>query len=193
MIPDFVQQTKEILQKLKVQAEVTRSGWKDSVADKFYNKVVDVYDVKVEKYIEGANEIHGYGLNDLLVFFDEHEQALQELGDIPPPMTGIFAYNGYIVDRWNGQRDDWKDQESFIKDVHRSISDLEPRTYRTAVRPALTDIPNPSNLSFHDVKEIEAERDWSDRWDRNENELSGRCDKCGKPLFRCECSDRRNL
>lgn len=168
MIPDFVQQTKEILQKLKVQAEATRSGWKDSVADKFYNKVVDVYDVKVEEYIEGATGIYGYGLNDLLVFFDKQEQALQELGPVAPPSNvGVDLSGSHIVNTWTGQRDNWNDQ-----------------TFEM-------DAPNPSNLSANDIEEIEKERDWSDRL--NDNVSSGRCDKCGKPLFRCECSDRRNI
>ena len=168
MIPDFVQQTKEILQKLKIQAEATRSGWKDSVADKFYNKVVDVYDVKVEEYIEGATGIYGYGLNDLLVFFDKQERALQELGPIAPPANvGIDLSGSNIVNPWTGQRDNWSSQ-----------------TFEA-------DAPNPSNLSAKDVEGVEKERDWSDELD--ENMPSGRCDKCGKPLFRCECSDRRNI
>lgn len=168
MIPDFVQQTKEILQKLKIQAEATRSGWKDSVADKFYNKVVDVYDVKVEEYIEGATGIYGYGLNDLLVFFDEKEQELQELGFIDPTMNaGVDISGAPIVNTWTGHRDNWSSQ-----------------TFDTGA-------PNPSNLSANDIQEIEKERDWSDRL--SGNMPSGRCDKCGKPLFRCECNDRRNI
>ena len=168
MIPDFVQQTNEILQKLKVQAEATRSGWKDTVADKFYNNVVDVYEVKVKDYINGSVGICGYGLNDLLVFFDKQEQELQELGPVAPPTNaGVCISGAPIVNTWTGQRDNWNRQS------------FEMGT------------PDPSNLSAEDVKEVEKERDWSDKLDGYIP--SGRCDKCGKPLFRCECSDRRDI
>lgn len=168
MIPDFVQQTNEILQKLKIQAEATRSGWKDSVADRFYDKIVDVYNVKVEEYIEGTTGMCGYGLNDLLVFFDKQEQALQELGSVAPPKNvGVDISGSPIVNTWTGYRDNWESQ-----------------TFET-------DAPNPSNFSANDVEDVEKERDRSDRLDGNVS--SGRCDNCGKPLFRCECSTRRNI
>ncbi|MDE5561676.1 MAG: hypothetical protein K2J00_07770 [Bacteroidaceae bacterium] len=168
MIPDFVQQTKEILQKLKIQAEATRSGWKDSVADKFYDKVIDVYDVKVEEYIEGCAGMRGYGLNDLLVFFDRQERALQELGSVESPMNVRIDISGSpIVNAWTGQRDNWSSQT------------------------AETMIPNPSNLSANDIGDIEAERDNSERMPGNVS--LGRCQNCGKPLFRCECSVRRYI
>lgn len=168
MIPDFVQQTKEILQKLKVQAEATHSGWKDSVADKFYDKVVDVYNVKVEEYIAGASGIYGYGLNDLLVFFDKQEQALRELGPVAPPTNvGVDISGSSIINTQTGQRDNWNSQTFEI------------------------DAPNPSNLSADDIENVEKERDRSDRLDGNVS--SGRCNNCGKPLFRCECSARRNM
>lgn len=167
MIPDFVQQTKEILHKLKVQAEATRSGWKDTVADKFYDKIVDVYDAKVKEYIEGTTGMCGYGLNDLLVFFDKQEQALQELGPVVPQTNvGVDISGAPIVNTWTGQRDNWNRQ-----------------TFET-------NAPNPSNLSAKDLEDIEKERD---RSDLDSNVSSGRCDKCGKPLFRCECDTRRNI
>ena len=79
MIPDYVDNVKDIYGTLAAQALDTQNYWKDSVAKRFYEKYIERYEEKVNLYVNGGMDITGKGLNELLVFFDQKENEMASL------------------------------------------------------------------------------------------------------------------
>jgi len=79
MIPDYVDNVKDIHGTLAAQALDTQNYWQDSVAKRFYETYIEKYEEKVNLYINGGMELTGKGLNELLVFFDEKENEMDNL------------------------------------------------------------------------------------------------------------------
>lgn len=104
MIPDYVLQVQEIQRNLETQSIVTREGWQDSVAKRFYEKYVDEYDKKASLYINGGMGMMGMGLDELLRFFDQKQQEMERLSGVG---MSIHAGSGSRI------HNDWREREGW--------------------------------------------------------------------------------
>lgn len=136
MIPDFVQQLCEIQACFGRQSEVVRTYWKDVVAEKYYACFVDKFEEKTQFYVQGGLEMTGMGLDDLLVFFDEKENELSELGPLDFSVSNVMNYEGKINNEYR-EREHWEWQR------------------------VENDEPDPSTLSGSEAREIEIQREQS--------------------------------
>ena len=136
MIPDFVQQLCEIQACFGRQSEVVRTYWKDVVAEKYYACFVDKFEEKTQFYVQGTLEMTGMGLDDLLVFFDEKENELSELGPLDFSVSNVMNYEGKINNEYR-EREHWEWQR------------------------VENDEPDPSTLSGSEAREIEIQREQS--------------------------------
>ena len=104
MIPDYVLQVQEIQRNLETQSLVTREGWQDSVAKRFYEKYVDEYNKTTNLYINGGMGMMGMGLDELLRFFDQKQQEMERLSGVG---MSIHAESGSRI------HNDWRERENW--------------------------------------------------------------------------------
>ncbi len=79
MVPDFVEQIKNVQSCLKTQAQLTGESWKDCVKERYYDTYIDVYDKQLDTIVTGSGYIYGMGLIDLLKFIDEKQTEMESL------------------------------------------------------------------------------------------------------------------
>lgn len=139
-IPDFVQQTLEIVRQLDIQVEVCRNYWQDKVSERFYFQYPKKMENVVQRFLNGdhmeivGDAINGKGLNDLLIYLQQKESEVDALcQDCTPYLTrdGLESK----VDE-NRLRVDW-------------YRDIETR-----------EMPDPSRLNPEDVNDIMTSRDF---------------------------------
>ena len=139
-IPDFVQQTLEIVRQLGIQVEVCRKYWQDKVSERFFFQYPEKMENVVQRFLNGdhmeigGNAINGKGLNDLLIYLQQKESEIDALCQ---DCTSYVTRDGLEskVDE-NRLRVDW-------------YRDIETR-----------DMPDPSRLNPEDVNDIMTSRDF---------------------------------
>lgn len=139
-IPDFIQQTLEIVRQLDIQVEVCRKFWQDKVAERFYFHYPEKMDNVVQRFLNGnhmeivGDAINGKGLNDLLIYLQQKESEVDALCQ---DCTSYVTRDGLEskVDE-NRLRVDW-------------YRDIETR-----------EMPDPSRLNPEDVNDIMISRDY---------------------------------
>lgn len=141
-IPDFVQQTLEIVRQLDIQVEVCRNYWQDKVSERFYFQYPEKMGNVVQRFLNGdhmeivGDAINGKGLNDLLIYLQQKEIEVDALCQ-DSASSAIGDGLDSKVDE-NRLRVDW-------------YTDIETRS-----------MPDPSRLNPEDVNDIMTSRnfDW---------------------------------
>ena len=92
MIPDFVEQIREIHRNLKVQAEITSRTWSDSVQARFYENYIEDIGEDIDRYVSYLTKI--------LAAFDEAETKINEMvggdGDCDDDSSSTVYYDDGI-------------------------------------------------------------------------------------------------
>ena len=137
-LPDFVQQTLEIIRQFDTQVEVCRNNWQDKVSDNFYFQYAQKIDDVVQRFLNGdsmnilGDNINGKGLNDLLIYVQKKEAEIESICQ-----DSTYVIEGGLESKIdeNRQRVDWS-------------WDIETRT-----------MPDPSRLNPEDINDIMTSRD----------------------------------
>lgn len=76
--PNFVYQVQEVERDLEIEWQSVQQGWRDDVAERFNEKIMDPYMRVFRQYITGEG-ITGYGIEQLLQQMERHLQDMASI------------------------------------------------------------------------------------------------------------------
>ena len=151
-IPDFVLQIQEVERNLMAEWKLTQEDWRDNVAERFNEGVMEPYSRNFQQYITGDG-IKGYGVDELMQQMDKHLQDMAQL-------TGVsedVAFQCAAGPQHNGGVNNWHDEGIDVEnlDVVRDRggvvhNDNRDRDYWNN----FFDGPKPGELRDNDIQEI---------------------------------------
>ena len=151
-IPDFVLQVQEVERNLQAEWQLTQEDWRDHIAERFNNGVIEPYSENFQQYITGEG-IKGYGVDQLMQQMDKHLHDMSTLTGISEDVAFVCAAGP----QHNGSVNNWSDDEinvenlDMVKDrggvVH---NDNRDRDYWEERR----DGTKPGELRDNDIQEI---------------------------------------
>lgn len=77
-IPDYVSGVQDVEQKLKTEWLSVQDGWRDSVAERFREEIMEPYMRNYQQYISGDG-FNGFGLEQLLQQMEKHLQDMASI------------------------------------------------------------------------------------------------------------------
>ena len=111
-IPDFVLQVQEVERNLQAEWQLAQEDWKDHIAERFNNGVIEPYSKNFQQYITGDG-LKGYGVDQLMQQMDKHLHDMSALTGISEDVAFVCAAGP----QHNGRVNNWSDDEIDVENL----------------------------------------------------------------------------